>query len=139
MKNNYLILICALLISSLSFTATSQVVIPKGKVLLLEFSNASAKFTVPEGKAWYVINVFAAPGKTSINVFLKSINAKDLSTSRLSSTNLFLFKSNEKVTFSFPLAFPSNTTFELSIVSFDLLSSDIDEKTAYINIIEADN
>lgn len=129
-------LFVAFLLNAFINEAKAQYMIPAGKVLLIEFTSAGSSFTVPEGKAWYLVNVFAAPGKTGNYIYLKSINGKNLSDSKLTENNLFLFGGTEKSTFHFPIIFPSGTSFELQFMKDILAVKDTNEKIAFLNVIE---
>jgi len=53
------ILLFVLFLTTWTLTINAQTTIPKGKAKLIEFTNATAKFTVPEGKTWYIKNTFS--------------------------------------------------------------------------------
>ena len=59
MKSKFKNSIAALFLSILSLNSYSQTAIPKGKTQLIEFANATAKFTVPEGKTWIIYSIFS--------------------------------------------------------------------------------
>lgn len=132
MKRKLLLIVFALVFGA-SINGKAQITIPKGKALLMEFTNDSARFTVPQGKVWYVVNVFTAPGKVGSYIYLKSINDKNLSSSKFIETNLLLFGKSEQPPVNYPIVFPSETTFELILMDGFYNKS---EKTAYLNVIE---
>lgn len=134
MKSKFFLLLLALVFSA-TFYVKAQISIPKGKALLIEFNNDSSRFMVPQGKTWYVLNVFTAPGKMDTYIYLKSLNDKTLSTSKFTESQLLLFGKSERPAFNFPLVLPSATTFELIILN-GLYSKYDSEKSAYINVIE---
>ena len=137
------------------FSANSQTFIPKGKTQLIEFSNTSTKFIVPEGKSWIIYNVFSDYGadpKTSkylpviatdnIYIFLKNINGiekNDLSKNQFGT--LFFSSKNNNEAIRMPLVLPEKTSFELSLIRLDIN----DEKyklfdgVGYVSLIEIDN
>jgi hypothetical protein len=129
-------LLVSILLNVFMDDANAQYLLPSGKVLLIEFSSGGSSFTVPEGKAWFLVNVFAAPGKTGNYIYLKSINGKNLSDSKFLETNLVLFGGTEKSTFQFPIIFPSGTSFELQFMKDLLLLKDTNDKIAFLNVIE---
>ena len=93
----------------------AQAGIPKGKAHLVEFTNETAKFKVPEGKTWYIYNVFGE------RRFLQGVEEKDLRII-LKSINNINFKSgpvlyyyNTGLTINYPLIFPEKKSFELEI------------------------
>ena len=55
MKNILLILFLCVW----SFPIKAQTAVPIGKAQLIEFTNATAKFTVPEGKTWIIYSIFS--------------------------------------------------------------------------------
>ena len=59
MKSKMTIFVVTLLLSTWSLTGNAQTTIPKGKAQIIEFNNSTAKFTVPAGKTWYIINLFS--------------------------------------------------------------------------------
>ncbi len=110
----------------------AQAGIPKGKAHLVEFTNETAKFKVPEGKTWYIYNVFYD------RKFKSGTEEKDTRIS-LKSLNNIAFKFGQALFFvnvfqnlNAPLIFPEKTTFELEI-------SDPSGSKAVINYIEVEN
>jgi hypothetical protein len=148
MKSKLTILLFILFLTTWNLTINAQTSIPKGKAQLIEFTNATAKFTVPEGKTWYIQNTFSdwriectqpdgTTGRT-IRVFLKSLNGllkTDLSKNKFGPLLYFSSETN-----SMSLIFPEKTTFELLLVSSEI-NQDIKlfNGLGYINIIETDN
>ncbi|MCX7728634.1 MAG: hypothetical protein N2203_04100 [Bacteroidia bacterium] len=59
MKLKLTIFIVTLFLSVWILSGNAQTTISKGKAQSIEFTNASAKFTVPDGKSWVIINVFS--------------------------------------------------------------------------------
>ena len=137
MKSKTLILVLALAFVAFTTVLKAQTSIPNGKVRLIEFTNDSAAFTVPEGKAWYIINVFTATGNYPISIYLKSLNDKELTSRRVYGSNVLLFGKEESI-IKFPIAFPSGTKFEMIILKMGLIN-EYSDQTAYLNYIEVDN
>lgn len=123
-----------------------------GKANIIEFTNTTAKFTVPSGKTWIIQNIFSDiqtkfkvkdswnEGKLNrcyVNVYIKSINnvIKTDLTSELHGKRI-----NNNSDFH-PIYLPENTTIEFLIVYED--SSDKTEKNydgnAILNYIEITN
>ncbi len=125
-------LIVTLFLSAITSISIAQTNIPKGKAQLIEFTNAKAKFTVPDGKIWYIYDVFAS---SDIKVKIKSLNGIELT--NLSSNIIGpIFQS-----FNVPKIFPQNTNFELIILiwSQEQKKYILSENKAWINYIEIDN
>jgi hypothetical protein len=122
-------LILLLILCSTSISIYAQIV-PQGKANLIEFNSNNAVFIVPEGKTWYVYNVFCE--RKSVQDTEESPNAIVLKR-----VNNLIFKKGPLVYLSesainFPLIFPEKTTFELEILS----SIEIQATMTYI---ETDN
>ena len=112
------------------FPAENQIVLIKK--LILKFLNEKSKFTVPDGKIWYIYDVFAS---SDIKVKIKSLNGIELT--NLSSNIIGpIFQS-----FNVPKIFPQNTNFELIILiwSQEQKKYILSENKAWINYIEIDN
>ena len=141
MKSKIFIIVIAFYLSYPS-VLKAQTTLPKGKVKLVEFTNANAKFTVPPGKTWYIYQVlsFAKIKEENINVFIKSINNTEL-------TNLSIEKLGPKIydpvniyMIPLPIIFPENTSFSLIITSHkDGSNQTVSDKNAFINYIEITN
>lgn len=104
----------ALIISQFIFCSLSvdaQPNTPKGKEQLVEFNNTTGKFTVPEGKTWYIYNILSdvenLDGERT-RIKLKSVN--DLV---FSGGGPIVYKYG--VAMNFPLIFKENTKFEFDI------------------------
>jgi hypothetical protein len=110
----------------------AQAGIPKGKAHLVEFTNETAKFKVPEGKTWYIYNVFCerkynkGAEVESTRILISSINNIKFK------NGPSIFNQNVGQNLNAPLIFPEKTTFELEI-------SDPSGSKAVINYIEVDN
>jgi hypothetical protein len=121
-----------LLLSVISLTSAAQTAIPKGKATLIEFTNSNAKFKVPEGKTWYIYNVFGerrfsqGVEEKDSRIFLKSINNINFKFGPL------LYYYNTGLTISYPLVFPEKTTFELEMI-------DLSGNKAVMSYVEVDN
>lgn len=142
-----------LFISGCFFASNAQTTIPKGKAQLIEFTNESAKFTVPEGKTWILYNAFsdyctemktdAVGGLTSISIhiFIKSINdvTKTDLTKLILGTQLYLSKDATK-SIGMPIILPEKTKFELILVSGDAFKEyKLFNGTGFMSIIETTN
>lgn len=145
MKLKMTFFILALYFSSLTTITSAQTSIPQGKVQLIEFSNSTAKFTVPEGKTWYINNVFSlsiAENK-GFYIYLKSINGTELTNLSENQFGPIIYAAYTVwgTTITFPLIFPQNTTFELLILNFKTGGAKftLSDKNAYINYTEIDN
>ena len=57
MKSKFLYL--SIIFFSIVSNSNAQTAIPNGKVKLIEFTNDSANFNIPEGKAWIIYSVFS--------------------------------------------------------------------------------
>ena len=81
MKSKLTFFFVAIVLSVLALSVNAQTTIPKGKSQLIEFTNSTAKFAVPEGKTWYIYNVFCEQSYTQgteekeASIFLKSITS----------------------------------------------------------------
>jgi hypothetical protein len=118
-----------LILYSTSISISAQIV-PKGKANLIEFNSSNSVFIVPEGKTWYVYNVFCE--RKSVQNTEESPNAIVLKR-----VNNLIFKKGPLVYLSesainFPLIFPEKTTFELEIISSS-------KTQATMTYIETDN
>ncbi len=121
-----------------------------GKANIVEFTNATAKFTVPSGKTWVIQNILSDgftnfkiknkyDGEEScrVLVFIKTINGNvktDLITEKYSKS---LNNNNDY----HPIYLPENTTIEFLISYDDFVSKKpkIYDGSATINYIEINN
>jgi hypothetical protein len=145
-------LIVALFSISVSTNLKAQTAEPKGKTQLIEFSNSSAKFTVPEGKTWYISNVFSiykiSKENLSFVIYMKSINGTELTNVSEAQLGPKLFDSRDgesgytlPPTIKFPLILPQNTVFELVICQSKNLvfKAVLSDRKAYLIYTEIDN
>jgi hypothetical protein len=128
-KKKPLALLFILCLTSLSISAQ---IVPKGKVNLIEFNSTTSIFKVPEGKTWYVYNIFCERKSVEgtedeIGIVLKSVN--DIIFKR----GPIVFLSERAI--NFPMIFPEKTTFELDFKS----NSDVSSTKAIMTYIETDN
>jgi hypothetical protein len=128
-KKKPLALLFILCLTSLSISAQT---VPKGKVNLIEFKANTSAFKVPEGKTWYIYNIFcdrksSQGDEDEIAIILKSVN------NVLFKRGPIVFLSERAI--NFPMIFPEKTTFELDIKS----NSDISEIKAIMTYIETEN
>ncbi len=121
-----------LLLSVISLTSAAQTAIPKGKANLIEFTNTSAKFKVPEGKTWYIYNVFCESLKDdglqekTPKIALKSINNYNYK------FGPFLYNYNSTFVVNYPLVFPEKTSFEFEVLN-------ISNAKGVMTYVEVDN
>ena len=116
MKSKLTNLLATLFLCIWTVCANAQTTTPNGKAQLIEFTNATAKFTVPPGKTWVVNNVFssAETADKEINyIRLKKINNTDYV------SNGPLLSNYARTFFSYPIIFPEKTTFEIQITDLN--------------------
>jgi hypothetical protein len=153
MKLNVNIFFLLFFVSILNYSFIAQEV-SKGKSLLIEFSNTSEKFKVPEGKSWVIYNVFSDNGANPkinkftqkiandpIYIFLKSINGT--TKTNLASNNfgtMLYYSDDNSKPIKMPVVFPENTIFELLIVHFDYNDEifKLFDGVGYLSVIETD-
>ena len=141
-----------------SLSGNAQTTIPKGKAQLIEFTNETAMFTVPEGKTWHVYSIFSdyvaggtvkydeyskenqLQGQKDIRIFLKDLNGieKTNYVKNIYGTQLFR-SSNASTVIPYPIIFPEKTSFNLIILKGDLGSLQLYGGNAYISLVETDN
>lgn len=151
-----------LLMSTLPFCImNAQTVYPKGNAAIKEFTNATAKFVVPPGKTWYIVNCFSdcatdvqvsqkdpeSYNYSEVRIFIKSINGlvlTDLEKKKFG-TVVFRGPNHERVQ-PMPVVLPENTVIEFLITSGDWASTvegskvvKDDDLKAWLNYIETDN
>ncbi len=118
------------------------------KAKLIEFSNASAKFVVPDGKTWiihsvlynYVTNVRKKEGKdyyinNVVRIFFKSLNG-------VQKTNITRNIYGPRIDIAhLPLVLPEKTTFELISVEYDNIGIDTKKYNgkSYLSLVESSN
>lgn len=152
MRFNKFFLIAVLFSISVSANLKAQTAEPKGKTQLIEFSNSSAKFTVPEGKTWYISNVFSiyqiSKESLSFVIYIKSINGTELTNVSEAQLGPKLFDSRAGESgytlppaIKFPLILPQNTVFELVICQSKNLvfKAVLSDRKAYLIYTEIDN
>lgn len=149
MKSN-LILLLSIIIFQFSVNKSAAQNF-NGKANIVEFTNATAKFIVPNGKTWIIQNIFSdietkfkvkdswnngELNHCSVSVYIKSINGSiktDLTSeqySRRMNNNDFR-----------PIYLPENTTIEFLIVYHDSSTKTIKnlDGSATLNYIEITN
>ena len=139
----------------------------RGVVKLIEFSNANASFTVPEGKRWEIVNVFgdyfASYDKKQrdydskyyyatnhLRIFIKKLNNTTLTDLSKMKVGTCVYRSGfSERAFRMPILLNEKSTISFLITKD--LSDDVieqtgkfphvkaDSKKAYINYIEYDN
>jgi hypothetical protein len=142
MKSKLTIFIITLLLSVWSLSVNAQTTVPNGKAQLIEFTNATAKFTVPAGKTWTVIGAFTSYNSSdgyTYSIRVKSINGTVLTDLSKNLVGLLVYSSNGLVNINLPLCLPENTSFEIIVVkTINETRTPYDNK-AYLNYIEIDN
>ncbi|MEY3048292.1 MAG: hypothetical protein RL365_330 [Bacteroidota bacterium] len=158
MKSKLTTFIAGLFLSVCSFSVKAQTTVTKGKAQLIEFTNETAKFTVPEGKTWHVYSIFSdyviggtvkydeylkenrLEGYKDIRIFLKDLNGIEKTNYIKNIYGTQLFRStNGSTVIPYPIIFPEKTTFNLIILKGDLGSLQLYGGKAYISIVETDN
>jgi predicted nucleotidyltransferase component of viral defense system len=141
MNSKLTIFITALLLSVWSFSVDAQTTVPKGKAQLIEFTNATAKFTVPEGKTWTVHSAFMAypSDNNQYSIVIKSINGVILTDLSKNIVGKFIFHSNLLANLNLPLVFPEKTVFELIIIKKEGETRSLYDKNAFLNLTETEN
>ena len=112
MKSKLAIFITAIFLSVWSLSVKAQTNIPNGKVQLTEFTNTTARFTVPAGKTWYISNIFSSSqsAKEETNyIILKNINNTTFG------SNGPILSNFARNFINYPIIFPEKTTFEIQI------------------------
>jgi hypothetical protein len=141
-----------------SLDLSAQSTIPKGKAQLIEFTNANAKFTVPEGKTWVLYNVFSdyvvdGVMKTDdytkkivfsddkpVRIFLKELNGVEKTNYLMNVYGTQFYHSNTFSTgISYPLLFPEKTSFGLILLKGSTGYLQLYNGAGYISLIEVDN
>ncbi len=141
MKKLTTILFVTLVLSVCSLSANAQTTILEGKAQLIEFTNATAKFTVPAGKTWVVNNVFSNYDRNNdIKVYIKSINGAIMTDLIKKEYGTLLYHSRDMgFVIQYPIILPENTSFELIVISGDWDAQTISSKKAFLNYMEVDN
>ncbi|MFK7031906.1 hypothetical protein [Flavobacterium oreochromis] len=153
-KHLYLLLIFFSIVSN----ANAQTAIPNGKVKLIEFTNDSANFNIPEGKAWVIYSVFSdyivdgvlkfnnyekknfLDNSLDVRIFIKDWNGLEKTNFLNNIYGTQLYRStNASTVIPFPIVFPEKTTFSLIILKGDIGSLELHNGKAYISFIEIDN
>jgi len=152
------VFIVTLFLSVCSLSGNAQTTIPKGKAQLIEFTNATAKFTVPDGKTWIIYSIFSEyvvdgvvkideyskkntySGAIDIRIFLKDLNGVEKTNYVKNIYGTQLYRStNASTVIPYPIIFPEKTTFNLIILKGDLGNLQLFGGAAYISLIEVDN
>jgi autotransporter-associated beta strand protein len=142
--------------STLSVNAQSSIL--QGKAQLLEFTNTSASFTVPEGKTWVIYSIFSdyVTGGTvkyneyrkvnefaneeDIRIFLKDLNGVQKTDYLKNKYGTQFYRSSDASTvIPYPIIFPEKTRFNLIVLSGDLGSLKEYNGKAYISLMEITN
>jgi len=124
------------------------------KAKLIEFSNASAKFVVPDGKTWIIHSVISdyitnirnrdSDGYADfdkIRIFIKSLNGVPKTNITRQIFGPLLHSTYDLgIGLRFPVVLPEKTTFELITVQWDIKSS-IKKYNgkSYLSLVESSN
>jgi hypothetical protein len=122
-----------------------------GKANIVEFTNATAKFTVPVGKTWIIQNIFSDETTNfkiinnndglehcRVYVFIKTINGI-IKTDIITEKNSKSLNNNNNA--FHPIYLPENTTIEFIITYEDFIANKIKiyDGSATLNYIETTN
>lgn len=146
----YSVFIVAIL---LAIQTISAQIIPVGNGKLVDFTNAGAKFTVPDGKTWYISSVFSdfrtdVTGygtndyhASGITVFIKSLNYIELTNINIAKLGPVMFSSDSgDGNIKMPLILPAGTVIEFIICKGDLATKyELYNMKAFINYVEVSN
>jgi len=152
------VFIVTLFLSIFSVSGNAQTTIPKGKAQLIEFTNETGKFTVPEGKTWHMYSIFSdyvadgtvkydeytkenqLVGEKDIRIFLKDLNGIEKTNYVKNIYGTQLFRSlNSSTVIPYPLIFPERTSFNLIILKGNMGNLQLYGGKAYISLMETDN
>ncbi len=158
MKLKLKLIIVTLFASVWTSSVNAQTTIPKGKAQLIEFTNTTANFTVPDGKTWIIYSIFSEyvvdgvvkfdeyskmniyDKSLDIRIFLKDLNGIEKTNYIKNIYGTQLYRStNASTVIPYPIIFPEKTIFSLSILKGDLGSLQLYGGAAYISLIEVDN
>ncbi len=137
------IFIVMLFLSVCTFSGNAQTTTPKGKAQLIEFTNETGKFIVPEGKTWTIYNAFTTvPQDENIySIWVKSINGIIITDISKKIFGKILYSSYTLVDIILPLILPENTTIELVVLKKDDATGikSLYDQIAFLNYIESEN
>jgi hypothetical protein len=143
MKSKMTIFIVTLFLSVCYLSGNAQTSMPKGKAQLIEFTNETAKFIVPEGKTWTIYNAFTTvPQDENIySIWVKSINGIIITDISKKIFGKILYSSYTLVDIILPLILPENTTIELVVLKKDDATGikSLYDQIAFLNYIESEN
>jgi hypothetical protein len=153
MKSKLTTFIAMLFFSVCSLSVKAQTTIPNGKAQLIEFTNATAQFTVPAGKTWYVYSILTDWSTNTvkdeagyyssddIRVFIQSLNGQvktDYKTNKMG-PQLGSRSTSPSPGTGYPIIFPENTSLKL-IQLFGVEGKWKEYNgSAFISLIEVDN
>jgi|TARA_B110000305_G_C19071973_1_gene462084 hypothetical protein len=134
-----------------SFPIKAQTAVPKGKAQLIEFTNATAKFTVPEGKTWIIYSIFSdyITGGTvdnrgylidseDVRIFIKKLNGVQKTNFVRNIYGPQLYRTGG-AEISYPIVFPEKTTFDLITLKGSAGSLKKYSGKSYLSLVESDN
>ncbi len=141
MKSKLTVFIVTLFLCVGYLSGNAQTTTPKGKAHLIEFTNATAKFTVPAGKTWTVHGVIVSFPTDDNTYFIKvkSLNGVILTDYSKNMSGTTLYHSNALINLNLPLVLPENTSVELIIIKKVGEIRSLYDKSAFLNYTETDN
>jgi hypothetical protein len=153
MKSKLTIFLSTLILSVCTLSGNAQTSLPKGKAQLIEFTNATAQFTVPAGKTWYIYSILTDWSANTmkddrgdyysddIRVFIKSLNGKvktDYKTNKMG-PQLGSRSTSPSPGTGYPIILPENTSIQLIQLCGDEGKWKEYSGIALISVIEVDN
>jgi hypothetical protein len=141
MKSKLTTFVAVLFLSIWTLSSNAQTTIPKSKAQLIEFTNSTAKFTVPSGKTWTVHSVFTSfPADNNYYyIYVKSINSVILTDISKNMFGLLLYCSNTISNYPPSLILPENTSIEFIITKKVEGIRSLYDKSAFLNFSETEN
>lgn len=156
MKSKFIYL--SIIFFSFLLNSNAQTAIPNGKVKLIEFTNESANFEIPEGKSWIIYNIFSdylvdgelkyneykkanlLENSLDVRVFIKDLNGVEKTNYLKNIYGTQLYRStNASTVIPYPIIFPEKTLFSLIILKGDIGSLQLHNGKGYISLIEIEN
>jgi hypothetical protein len=138
MKSKLTTFVALFFLSIWTLSSNAQTTIPKSKAQLIEFTNSTAKFTVPSGKTWTVHSVFTSfpAGTDYYDIRVKSINSVILTDISKNMLGNLLFSSYSISNVSPTLILPENTSIEFIIIKKVEGTRSLYDKSAFLNFTE---
>ena len=141
---------------TLFFGSQAQESMPKGEIMFVEFDNSNATFQVPEGKSWFIYNIYSDyvvggtviqyEGKSllqdpdDVRIFIKDLDGKMKTDYTKNIYGPQVYRStNASTVIPFPLNFTDKTSFSLIALNGVLGRLTPHPGSCYISIIEVAN